>query len=327
MNATYSSYSVAVRLMHIWFSKSCFSGLVSQRGVELLVASIFAESTSAVLYPARTSISAFFRALHRLGRHDFEVGPLAVNINDQDLVSVDAAAVMKDLKAAVPATSNKVLFIVSMQDLIENDTALALTDFMVEKASLHLMQERARSAAQQLSCAVRLTDAVAIEAVMRGLFEGQSQLMGQQCNLILKFNPSLAAKADAYRKGAQYANVKMYVNAPIYWNPDKVVVEEPCTNSANGAQEAVVRSLRERFSHIALFLWDDTVGDRVFVILKPTKFVQSMQFAPVAGRRKRPLLCSTQQSQQKGDAVLDVSQLVADMFLVGNGCFSDVEFR
>ena len=339
INAEYFSYSTAVRLVSIWLSKNCFSGILSHRGIELLVASIFTENPSA-LYPPQTSVSAFYRTLDRLGRHDFEVAPLVVNLDREAAIAApkDTAGLLEDLKSANPDAATKLLFILSMQDLVQySDMALAVTDSLIEKATLQLVQQRARVTAAILSHAVAMTDDAASAAALEQLFLGQSRVMEQQCNVVLKFQPGLAVKLDAHQRGPQYANVKMYVNAPLFWSPDKVVVAEPFCTSANEAQESIVRTLRVRFAHIAVFFWDDTVGDKLYVIFKPTQLVQAMHFTPVTARRKRTFNESADrnsvvpgdisQRSSNSSVVLDMSQIVNEMLLSGNGCFVDVIFR
>ena len=342
VNAEYLSYSTTVRLVSIWLSKNCFSGILSHRDIELLVASIFTENPSA-LYPPQTSVSGFYRTLDRLGKHDFDVAPLVVNLDRECATAAAAAAPidtvrhLENLKSTNP-DSTKVSFILSMQDLVQHsDMALAVADSLIEKATLQLVQQRALVAAAMLSHAVAMNDDAASEAALEQLFLGQSSVMEQKCNVVLKFQPGLAVKLEAHQRGPQYANVKMYVNAPLFWSPDRVVVAEPFCTSANEAQESIVRTLRVRFAHIAVFFWDDTVGDKLYIIFKPTQLVQAMHFTPITARRKRSFNESAArkvavpgdnaQRSSNSSIVLDTSQIVNEMMLSGNGCFVDVIFR
>ena len=303
------------------------------------MASIFTENPSA-LYPPQTSVSAFYRTLDRLGRHDFEVAPLIVNLDRETAATApkDTVGLLEDLKSANPDAATKVLFILSMQDLVQHsDMALAVANSYIEKATLQLIQQRARVATTMLSHAVAMTDDTASADALEQIFLGQSSVMEQQCNVVMKFQPSLAVKLDAHQRGPQYANVKMYVNAPLFWSPDRVVVAEPFCNSANEAQESIIRTLRVRFANIAVFFWDDTLGDKLYVIFKPTQLVQAMHFTPVTARRKRSfnesadrkavMTGDNNQRSSISSVVLDMSQIVHEMILTGNGCFVDVMFR
>jgi len=329
VNASHATFSPAVRLVNLWLSKNCFSGLVSHRGVELLVASVFTEMAS-FSHPPQTSAAAFYRALDRLGRHDFEVAPLVVNL-DLAPDDADAGALVADLHAGIAGTG-KMLLVVSTQDVMQQDVMLALADLTMEKVALALLQARARHCAASLAKAVSLINDASIDAAIDHVFRESSVAVEQQCNVILRFQPCLSTTTDAFKRGPSYANVKMYANAPMHWCPEKIVVSDPSCTSVNGAQESVVRTLRERFSSVAVFFWDDTVGDNLYVVFKPTKVIQSMQFAPTNCKRKRSFSEAAgpgarPSSSAKEHVIIDLVQTVGDMMTAAHGAFCDVVFR
>ena len=324
VNAAHSTFSPAVRLVNLWLSRNCFSGLIAHRSVELLVASVFTEVASYSHSP-QTSAATFYRALDRLGRHDFDVSPLVVNLDSSSDEST-VGALVADLHAGIVATG-MMLLIVSTQDVVQQDVMLALADLTMEKAALSLMQARARHCAAYLASAVSLLDDSSIDAAIDHVFHGSSVTVEQQSNVVFRFQPCLSTKIDAFKRGPSYASVKIYANAPMFWCPERIIVSEPYCSSANGTQESVVRTLRERFSSVAVFFWDDTVGDMLYVVFKPTKVVQSMQFAPTNCKRKRTFGEPGTRPSGTEHVVVDIVQIVGDMMTAAHSAFSDVVFR
>ena len=318
-------FSHSVRLLSLWLSKHYFSGFFSHKQIELLAASVFLDPKS--LQAPTTSASALFRILDTLGKHDFDVSPLVV-IFESDLnkgkISKQAADAFKIFQTTSEHTRSSLLTL-SSNDLMREDFGDSLNaDSAVEKVSLRLIQKCAAESALNLVARALQNDNTSLHPIDENIFH-DSVLLDEQCNLVLQFNASIQCKGDrGHLSGPKFASLKVYSNTVhAFCNPSRLVIGDASSSSANIIQEEIVMSLRKQFRDVAIFFWDETEGDRLGVILKPSAFLTS-NFASTNSRRRMPI---TDGSKAHLPMISDVSQIAMNIFASGNGCFSDIVFR
>ena len=284
--------------------------------MELLASAVYLDSNS--LWAPSTPASALFRILDFLGKHEFDLIPLFVNFSEegekkyQHKVSDAFKAFQSSRKSEMYS-----LLAVSSNDFANNEEFFLLQDSMMEKASLSLIQMRARE------CSVQLMTQMLVKNESEGIFEG-GNLLSDQCNIVLHFNPSMHCKGGRdHLSGPKFATLKVYANTvPASCTPGKLVVGDSSATSANTVQEGIVKKLRCQFRDVAIFFWDESDGDRVGVMLKPRAFLSST-FSSTTARQK---ISITEESKTRCPALLDISQIAMSMYATGGGCFSDITF-
>jgi hypothetical protein len=163
-----------------------------------------------------------------------------------------------------------------------------------------------------------------LDEAVEAVFNSGTDALAARFNIMLKFPSSLQCKSKDYLLGPKVASMKLYSNSVA----SKAELEEkllcfPESNSCNPIQEDIVTQLREKFGSLALFFWNDTIGDQVGVILKPAAFLPS-GFSALGAKHMMPLYGKTGSGTR---AIPDVSALAAEMYLVGGGRFSDISFQ
>ena len=316
------SFSTAARLMAVWMSKQCFSGFLSQRQLELLVAVVYMDPTS--LSVPTTAASALYRILDLLGKHDFDIIPLSVNFAADVVKGVFSRQIANAFQAfkASPQSQTSSLLLLSSDDFVRDDAEFAIRnpDTMVERALLSLVQASARAATKRLTSIVLCED----QSLGNDMFESSS-IMRDQCNIVLTFNSSLHCKGSrGHLTGPKYASLKIYANmTKASCSATRLIISDSNVTSANTVQEEIVTKLRKQFNDVALFFWDETAGDRLGVMLKPKAFITST-FSSTNSRRKISISAGT---ASHSHMLTDVSQIAMNIFAGGNGCFSDITFR
>ena len=210
------------------------------------------------------------------------------------------------------------LLAMSSNDFASKDEEFfLLQDSTMEKSSLSLIQMRARESSLQLMTQMLVKNEAG------GIFEGDN-LLSDQCNIVLHFNPSMHCKGGRdHLSGPKFATLKVYANTvPASCTPGKLVIGEPSATSANTVQEGIVKKLRCQFRDVAIFFWDENDGDRVGVMLKPSAFLSST-FSSTTARQK---ISITEESKTRCPVLLDISQIAMTMYATGGGCFSDITF-
>jgi hypothetical protein len=257
-----------------------------------------------------------------LGKHDFDLAPLLVTFGEDEVkgqVKSRAAQMFQAFQAS-PRFSSTSLLVLSSDDFKNfDDFPVELT---IERVLLSAIQGCAKDSAVKLMRGVLGEEDLINSDIFR-----KSNLLEDQCNLVLQFNSSIQCKTSGgtgYLEGPKYASLKVYANTVVqpHSNPEKLIFGNPTTNSANVIQEEIVTKLRKEFQDVALFFWDDTVGDKLGVTFKPSSFVLSA-FSPTSTRHKISIFDGS-----KGSPMLnDVSQIAMTIFAKGNGCFSDINIR
>lgn len=292
--------------------------------MELLAATSFVDSTA--VHAPTTSASALFRILDMLGKHDFALSPLVVNLDvdgGKEQGSKLAAQALNVIHSS-KVKSGSSLFILSSNDILGYDEADALpADSAIEKVSLSLIQRCASESALHLMSRA-LDNGTSSESANTLLFE-DGTLMDEQCNLVLHFSSSLHSKGSrGHLTGPKFASLKVYANTVhTSCNPSRLVIADPSSSSENVVQEEIVAKLRSRFQDIAIFFWDETVGDRLGVIFKPSAFL-STAFSSTNSSRKMP---TNDGPKSKAPMISDISQIAASIYACGNGSFCDISFR
>jgi Nrap protein PAP/OAS1-like domain 5/Nrap protein domain 6 len=317
------SFSTAVRLLSLWTSKQCFSGLLSHRQIELLAAAVYLDPTS-VCAPT-TSSSALFRILDMLGKHDFDLSPIVVNFAPDDVKGAFAHKVASTIQAfnASHKSSGSSLLIVSSTDFGNENDIARISDSTIDTTSLHLIQSKARESALKLVSKV-LHETEPDSGADSDIFTS-SALISECCNIILHFSSAVQCKGGkTHLNGPKYASLKVYSNTePSSCTAGKLVVADRSFSSMNSLQEGVVFRLRKQFQDVAIFFWDDTQGDRLGVTLKPKAFLSSA-FSSTDARRK---ISITEGLKAHPPVLADISQIAMNIYVGGNGCFSDISFQ
>lgn len=316
-----------MRLFSLWLSKHYFSGFFSHKQIELLAASVFLDPSS--LQAPTTSASALFRILDTLGKHDFDTSPLEV-IFESDLIkgqgqtSKQAAEVFKIFQTTSEHTRSSLLTLSSNDLMRENFGDSLHADSAVERVSLSLIQKCAAESALNLVARALQSENTSPHPIDENIFH-DSVLLDEQCNLVLQFNTSIQCKGNrGHLSGPKFASLKVYSNTVhAFCNPSRLVIGDASSSSANIIQEGIVNTLRKQFQDVAIFFWDETEGDRLGVILKPSAFVTS-NFSSTNSRRKMPIMDG---SKAHLPMLSDISQIAMNIFASGNGCFSDISFR
>ena len=307
VHSQHPSFSVAVRLMTLWCNRNYFSGLISIRQIELLVASIYKDSASSVFLPASSSV-VFVRALWRLGTHSFDLEPIVVSVDDRhrsQYVPIKFAR----------SSRNSYLFILSDTD-VELLTS-GVSNFEIDCATLKLIQKRA------VQCARLFFRNISFPLSLAEVFNCNMESTG--CNAILKFDKSVCCDSKLFLQGPKVASIKIYSNMKAIGGIHNMIVSDPKkASSINMLQESVVKSLRKRFSSEAIFVWDDTVGDRVGVIFRPASFLLST-YSPLDSRSKIPLVLPEPQTNSL--SLPAITKIVSEMVAASEGLVTSVTFR
>jgi Nrap protein PAP/OAS1-like domain 5/Nrap protein domain 6 len=299
----YNTFAPTVRLLSHWASKNYFSGYLSPRHVELLVAGVLLESSFAT--PPTTLLAAFHRCLLKLATHDFADSPIFVHFGSETSTGTNAVRISH-------STSNEVVHFAteafSAKDLGNDSTDMAYV--YVEKYVLRMVQECARRAASALGLLYGMmnTDVAAHE-----LFQNDKSMLRQHCNFIMEFSAEVRCSptTDSLFAGPKFSTMKVYANsAPIsdperhfvagdvldfgrsqlmahHWCEDSMVGQYDSFSfysSPNVVVERFVSELRQRYGQIALIFWDDTESAVVGVALRPTIFYPSTSFIPLQKR-------------------------------------------
>lgn len=306
----------------MWMSKQCFSGFLSQRQLELLVAVVYMDPTS--LSVPTTAASALYRILDLFGKHDFDIIPLSVNFAAdvvKGVFSRQIANAFQSFKAS-PLSQTFSLLVLSSDDFVRDDAEFAIRnpDTMLERTLLLLVQDSARAASKRLTSIVLCED----QSLGNDMFESSS-IMRDQCNIVLTFNSSLHCKGSrGHLTGPKYASLKVYANmTKASCSATRLIISDSNVTSANTVQEEIVTKLRKQFNDVALFFWDETAGDRLGVMLKPKAFITSA-FSSTKSRRKISISTGT---ASHSHMLTDVSQIAMNIYAGGNGCFSDITFH
>ena len=316
------SFSTAVRLMSVWMSKQCFSGFLSQRQLELLVAAVYMDPTS--LSVPTTAAAALYRILDLLGKHDFDILPLGENFTADGVKGSFSRQIANAFQAfkASPHSQTFSLLALSSDDFAGDDAEFTIgnADSMLERALLSLVQSSARAATKRLTSIVLCEE----QSLGNDMFEC-SNIMRDQCNIVLTFNSSLHCKGSrGHLTGPKFASLKVYANmTKASCTSSRLVISDSSVTSANTVQEEIVMKLRKQFKDVAFFFWDETVGDRLGVMLKPSTFITSA-FLSTNSRRKISISTG---SASHTHMLTDVSQIAMNIFAGGSGCFSDITFR
>jgi Nrap protein PAP/OAS1-like domain 5/Nrap protein domain 6 len=317
------SFSTAVRLLSLWMSKQCFSGLLSHRQIELLAAAVYLDPTS-VCAPT-TSSSALFRILDMLGKHDFDLSPIVVSFAPDEVKGAFAHKVASTIQAfkASNRSSGSSLLVLSSTDYGNENEIARISDSTIDTTSLHLIQNKARESALKLVSNV-LYETEPGSAADSDIFSS-SVLISDCCNIILHFSSAVQCKGgQSHLNGPKYASLKVYSNTePSSCTAGKLVVSDRSFSSMNSLQEGVVCRLRKQFHDVAIFFWDDTQGDLLGVTLKPTAFLSSV-FSSTGARRK---ISITEGLKAHPPVLTDISQIAMNIYAGGNGCFSDISFQ
>lgn len=290
----------------------------------MLAASVYLDSTS--LCAPTTSVSALFRILDTLGKHDFDSSPLLVSFESglmKEQLNNQAAHAIQLFQASLPSKKYSLLILSSNDFTRKDDGNLLYTNSAVEKVSLSLIQKCAAESALHL-VARAVDDANSLGPIDESMLR-DSVLLDEQCNLVLQFNSSIQCKGNrGHLSGPKFASLKVYANTVhAFCNPSRLVIGDTSSSSANIIQEGIVQKLRKQFQDVAIFFWDETEGDRLGVILKPSAFVTSI-FSSTNSRRKLPIMDGP---KVHSPMLSDISQIAMNIFASGNGCFSDIAFR
>lgn len=317
------SFSSSCRLLSLWLSKNYFSGFLSQRQIELLAAATFLDPSS--LCAPTTSASALYRILDMLGKHDFDSTPLVVNFAVDSIkgqLIKQTARACETFRASQKHKGSSLL-VLSSNDLLDDADGVLPTDCAIERVTLSLIQQCAMESAVHLMSKA-LDQGNSKGPVSEKIFEG-STLMDEQCNIVLHFSSSLHCKGSrGHLKGPKFASLKVYANTVhTTSNPSRLVIGDTTSSSANIIQEEIVEKLRKQFQDVAIFFWDDSEGDRLGVIFKPSSFVAST-FSSTSSRRK---ISIAEEPKAHSPMLADVSQIASNIFANGHGCFSDIIFR
>lgn len=285
--------------------------------MELLAATVYLDSNS--LCAPSTPASALFRILDLLGRHEFDLMPLLVNFAEdgEKKYHQKVANAFQSFKSS-RKSGNSSLLLVSSNDFASKDEGFfLLQDSTMDKSSLSLIQCRARESSALLMAQMLLRNEGG------EIFEGDN-FLSDQCSILLHFNPSMHCKGGRdHLSGPKFASLKVYANTvPASCTPNKLVIGEPSATSANTVQESIVKKLRYQFRDVAIFFWDETDGDRVGVMLKPSAFLTST-FSSTTARLR---ISVTEESKTHSPVLSDISQIAMSMYATGGGCFSDITF-
>lgn len=317
------SFSTAVRLLSLWMGKQCFSGLLSHRQLELLAAAVYLDPTS--VFAPTTSSSALFRILDMLGKHDFDLSPIVVSFAPDEVKGVFAHKVAGTIQAfnASNRSSSSSLLIVSTADYGNENDIARLSDSLISKTTLYIIQSRARESALRLVSSV-MCETGAGDATDSDIFSS-SAFISDCCNIVLHFSSAVQCKGGkGHLNGPKYASLKVYSNTEASsCTASKLVVSDHFFSSLNSLQEGVVTRLRKQFHDIAIFFWDDTQGDRLGVLLNPTVFLSSA-FSSTCARRK---ISITEGLKAHPPVLTDISQIAMNIYVGGYGCFSDISFQ
>ena len=359
--ARHPSYPDAVRLFRLWLARSLFSGHVPVEMAELMVASVYMRPLAE--HAPSTPEIGFCAVLQLLVRHAWAEAPLIVDFTD-DMSAAQYAQVhtaftdARDVPDGGPS-----MFVVASYD--------RLTAFQP-----HLTRKAPESVVLRLLCAAaknthfmlhrRTEELLRFDANTAKSSSSSSALLGDiaqqvselrdHLSAVLVFNKALTyvgrkfpTPLTAAQLGPSFAHTKLFANssAKDRW-AGRLICAPPEASSATIAgvdesglcpvQASAVATLRADYGYYALFFWDETVGNRLGVLLRPARFLPE-KFTVLAARHKSlcPEPSPTQMSGERGmrkntDAaaarlcVTSTSELLAEMMAAMGGCTDDVIF-
>ena len=103
---------------------------------------------------------------------------------------------------------------------------------------------------------------------------------------------------------------------------ENLVVKEGATS--HPVQEGVVDALRKGFGDIAVFFWNAQRGTEIGILWKPSAFL-TRKFSILESRNKLALQ-SEDSASSATFTVLNTSEIIAQMFRVGDGLIQQVRF-
>ena len=327
LHAKFPTYASSVRLLESWLDSHYFSGAVPHEALEMLVASIYVDPDSGY---APTSPSAGFRkALLRLAVFDWEGSPLIVDFASE-ITHADRNNLLSKFTASRQGRHSPMLYMVSSADRHTGFTTLSAFEG-IDRAVLRLVIAKAKETSAAYSRWVEdsgsTDDAVAIDSIMK------SSTTMDRCNLILQFSECLInAKAikselgsqwyEQMQRGAAFARLKVFSNlSKKEVSIENLVVKAGATS--HPVQEEVIETLRKGFGDVAIFFWNAQRGTEVGVLWKPSVFL-THKFSILESRNKIAL--QSEDSSAATIAVVNSSEVVAQMLRVGDGLFQQIRF-
>jgi U3 small nucleolar RNA-associated protein 22 len=328
LHAKFPTFAGSVRLLDCWLNGHHFSGAVPHEALEMLVASVYLDPDSGF---APTSPSAGFRkALNRLATFDWESSPLIVDFGG-DITAADKGHIQAKFAASRQSRHSPLLYMTSSADRNTGFTPLSRFDEM-DRTAVKLVAAMAKDTSTAYNKWVEDSkssdDGAAIDAIMK------SPTTMDRCNVILQFNEGLInAKAikselasDWYehlQRGATFARLKVYANlSKKEVSLENLVVKEGAT--PHPVQEGVVDALRKGFGDIAVFFWNAQRGTEIGILWKPSAFL-TRKFSILESRNKLALQ-SEDSASSATFTVLNTSEIIAQMFRVGDGLIQQVRF-
>lgn len=178
--------------------------------------------------------------------------------------------------------------------------------FMVEPVILNLIKQSAKKSLTYLQSSL-LQDALTQQSL---LFARPSAIM-KKCHAVFTF-------AAGLHKQTQCSRFILYANTSMQnLNPEKLYL---CTSETENLhfpypiQAKIIAKLRQQFHAFALFFWDESVGDKVGVLLRPS-FLENREFAVLESEFRMPV----KDSEGKAMLKANVSELLQQMLIVGEG--------
>lgn len=334
------SYGDAVRLLQYWLAKSTFSGHVAAELVELVVASVYLAPLAE--HAPSTAEGGFRRGLVLLGSFDWESSPFVVDFNN-DIAAADMAKMAEDLAAARADPAGGP----SMYCVASYDRVMGFRPHFARRAPERVVLQMIGAAARATSDALDERSVGALEArtlgdslrVLEHVIAASSELTAH-LSLLLVFNKTLAYSGKKYSGGLEtcaavgpsFANAKLFANSPTAdLSHTRLVVTG--SEGLCPVQEELVKALRASYGHYALFFWDETVGSRLGVVLRP-KASLPLRFSVLEARHR--IVCPGKRVKTSQDApgnfkdvpmtVLNTTELIAEMLALGDGRIQDVLF-
>ena len=275
------------RLMHRWIAAHMLSGQIPQEAVELLVASVFTDSS-----PSQAPVTVtcgFLRCLHLIGYHEWSKAPLIVD-PEGHIDADDKAHILTEFetKRGTKFHNGPPMFIISPNDRHDDDGVWrpSFTQYLPENVVLGRLTSLAKRSYEYLMNSLARKGNIETTSWASVFQESPESL--KSYSVLFRVNPEniIDSSCSSTESNLAVTSNDEKVKTPYYNTMEKIslgpkLLRKKVYKNLNAAEsilysfkpvDEAIEKLRSKFGKYAVFFYNEFCPDMIAMLWRPSAF-------------------------------------------------------
>lgn len=322
----YDSYSDAVRLLTLWFDLQYVSGYVEHEVIELIVASVYVPTLSQLSHNSPHSATAgFIAALDKLAEFEWIEHPLTLDLSFNSETSspppsqTDIDYIYSEFSYLRKLQSGGPSFVIAAKYESSERYQFGYGMSLCDQSIFNLIVRKAQNTSQSIVSWVQsfASEKYSIFSLLRGM---DTPIFDVQ---LIFIKTAISAKSedgrynyDILMDGQKHSQVEFFQNIKLSELSDRIVGTISC--GPHQFQTEYFQKISRKFSHLALFFYNQLDGDKIGIVWKPNSFFPHHFSA---------LQSLHQTVSTSGYSFVNTGSVISEIVALGEGIVDKVIFR